>query len=380
MKIFKPRHYIPLAGYISRRYIHSGPVETIPRDKAMSRWLFACAGIVAGIVVVGGMTRLTESGLSMVDWSLLHYKPPRTNTEWLEYFEKYKASPEWQILNRDMTVEEFKRIYYMEYGHRMLGRFLGVFYTVPMCYFLWTRKSMSMRDRGILVGVAGMIFCQGLLGWYMVKSGLDPIIIENREHPRVSPYRLTAHLGLAFIIYLTLWRQGLKYSNLFTSGFTAFNLAPVKRNMILTSKLVFLTALSGAFVAGLDAGVIYNTFPKMGGLWVPSDAYTIYPVWRDIFENPTTAQFHHRILAMSSLGAIIGTWFNGIKLFSSAQLTVGRYLLHSFAGAAMLQVSLGIGTLLYVVPIPLATAHQAGSLTLLTVAVTLLHYIKRVVR
>lgn len=350
-------------------------------DKPMAIWLFISAGLVFGIVVVGGVTRLTESGLSMVDWSLLHYKPPLTNQEWEDYFSKYQSSPEYHMLNQGMTVEEFKRIYYMEYGHRMLGRILGAVYLIPMCYFMLTRKNMNKSTKKNLLMISALILFQGFLGWYMVKSGLDPSLIEKNEHPRVSPYRLTAHLSLAFVIYLLTLREGLKaafpVSTNMMTNLGRKKLSWLTRSTVLSSKLIFLTAISGAFVAGLDAGMIYNTFPKMGNHWIPSDGYTMIPLWKDFFENPSTAQFHHRILGTTSLVCILSTWYYGTTM-KSILPTASRRLLHAFAGVALAQVGLGIATLLYVVPIPLASAHQAGSLTLLTVALSLVHCIKRI--
>lgn len=351
-------------------------------DAAIGNWLILSAGLVFGLVVLGGVTRLTESGLSMVDWSLLHYNAPRTVEEWLQYFELYKASPEYQLVNQGMNLEEFKRIYYMEYAHRMVARFLGAFYFFPMVYFLATRRKFISRKQTIsLLSVAGLILGQGLLGWYMVKSGLSPEIITDDQVPRVSQYRLAAHLSLAFLIYVITLKQGLTFlpsaAKVFVGpvSLSAKELKVLKIGTLLTAKLVFITAFSGAFVAGLDAGLIYNTFPKMGLNWIPDDLLVLAPGWKNVFENPTCVQFNHRLLGMSTFCSIAMLWVYSRRLLQPKQIRMAFNLLMT---VACLQVSLGISTLLYLVPVPLAASHQAGSLTLLTITVYLLSLLRRI--
>ncbi|CAM6032001.1 unnamed protein product, partial [Sphagnum compactum] len=356
------------------------------RDRPLAGWLFFSAGLVFGVVIIGGVTRLTESGLSMVDWSLLHYKPPRSEDEWTEYFDKYKTSPEYQLSNVGMSVDDFKKIYYMEYGHRMLGRVVGACYIFPMIYFMWTRRStMSIQHRVLLFSVGGLLLFQGFLGWYMVKSGLDPEIIERGDVPRVSPYRLAAHLTTAFAIYLLMLRGGMIALNptsyfgecMLTMG-EKDKLRKLRSTVTGSAHLIGITAISGAFVAGLDAGLVYNTFPKMGNHWVPDDFMALRPKWRNFVENPSAVQFVHRALATLSFLSILRVGKLGwksiphIPQFRQVKLGLVLFVLTGFT-----QVSLGISTLLFHVPIPLAAAHQAGSLTLLTISSWLLHILRR---
>ncbi|KAI3635043.1 hypothetical protein MIR68_006609 [Amoeboaphelidium protococcarum] len=369
-------------------------------------WLLGTSVSVFGIVVVGGLTRLTESGLSMTEWSLVGSKPPSSQTEWNQYFTKYQQSPEYQVLNRGMSLDEFKKIFWFEYIHRMIGRAIGLYYIAGAAFFLTQSKkfgvSSALRNR--ILGIGSLIGFQGLLGWYMVKSGLDHDFVKEEldGYPRVSQYRLAAHLGSAFVIYsaslvtalsVLRSRNPVQLHKLVTSA-TDYKRMRVATGV--TTGMVFLTALSGAFVAGLDAGLIYNTFPKMGTDWVPSDIVDKKrSVIRNLFENPTTVQFNHRLLAMSTLTVLLGTSVYGRRVLSTnlSRLRRGGTSIHTsvlqqfgrlragygvMIGVGLAQVTLGITTLLWLVPIPLAAAHQAGSLTLLTVSLWLLNALKRV--
>uniref|UniRef100_A0A4W3IDX8 Cytochrome c oxidase assembly homolog 15 (yeast) n=1 Tax=Callorhinchus milii TaxID=7868 RepID=A0A4W3IDX8_CALMI len=264
-------------------------------DRILGKWLIGCSGMVVGAVVLGGVTRLTESGLSMVDWHLIkEMKPPSSQQQWEAEFQKYQQFPEFKVLNHDMTVSEFKCIWYMEYAHRMWGRAVGLAYILPAAYFLrrgWLSAGMKLR----VAGLCSFVCFQGLLGWYMVKSGLEEKK-DSHDVPRVSQYRLAAHLGSALLLYCASLWTGL-------SLLLPPRQLPNTRQMALmrqfargTGGLVFVTALSGAFVAGLDAGLVYNSFPKMGERWVPDDLLAFSPTLRNVFENPTTVQFDHRIL------------------------------------------------------------------------------------
>ncbi|XP_074640951.1 heme A synthase COX15-like [Tubulanus polymorphus] len=341
-------------------------------EKIVGRWLLGCAGMVFGAVVLGGVTRLTESGLSMVDWKLLGVKRPHTNAEWEAEFMKYKEYPEFKagVHPKDMTVSDFKFIYYMEYAHRMWGRTIGLAYAIPAVIFWklgWLTK--KMKPRVLIYG--GLLGFQGWLGWYMVRSGLEEPP-SSADVPRVSQYRLAAHLGSAFVLYsLFLW-GGISYAlkpdtkSIAAVQDTLRKKLPLIRKYAMGVKaLVFFTAISGAFVAGLDAGLVYNTWPKMADRWIPSDLWALSPKLKNIFENATTVQFNHRHLGETTVCSIVGLWAlcRGVPLPPRARLALNCLL-----GMSFLQVTLGIGTLLMYVPTHLAATHQAGSITLLSFA------------
>ncbi|KAK3780862.1 hypothetical protein RRG08_019813 [Elysia crispata] len=344
-------------------------------QKIVGTWLVGCAGMCFGAVILGGVTRLTESGLSMVDWQLVKdMKPPGSEAEWIAEFERYKQFPEYQQISnqKEMTLSDFKFIFYMEWGHRMWGRTTGMVFLLPALYFLrkgWVSKALKPR----LAAFAALLGFQGFLGWYMVKSGLEEKPGPN-DVARVSQYRLAAHLGSAFILYtLFLW-QGLSHL------LTPIQLPDVKSitrlrglaHGVMTA--VFVTALSGAFVAGLDAGLTYNSYPKMADKWIPDDLWAFSPKWKNIFENPTTVQFNHRHLAESTVVLIGGFWWMSRKapMHPRARLAVNLLL-----GMAFGQATLGVTTLLTYVPTPVAAVHQSGSLVLLSFAVWVAHELRR---
>ncbi|XP_073338581.1 heme A synthase COX15 [Pagrus major] len=348
-------------------------VPSAATNRILGRWLLGCSGLVVGAVVLGGVTRLTESGLSMVDWHLVReMKPPQTQAEWEAEFAKYQQFPEFKIMNHDMTLPEFKFIFYMEWGHRMWGRLVGLAYVLPTIYF-WRKGYFTRSMKGKVLGLCGFVFFQGLLGWYMVKSGLEEKP-ESHDIPRVSQYRLSAHLGSALLLYCASLWTGLTLLR------PAHKLAETKSLMQLrrfakgTGGLVFLTALSGAFVAGLDAGLVYNSFPKMGERWVPDDLLAFSPALKNFFENPTTVQFDHRILAMSSLTAITGLYLFSRRMVLPRRAKMAISLLAAMAYA---QVALGISTLLLYVPTPLAATHQSGSVALLSLAIWVLAELRK---
>lgn len=350
-----------------------GSVPNSAAERVMGRWLLACSGMVAGAVILGGVTRLTESGLSMVDWHLVkEMKPPGTQDEWEAEFHKYQQFPEFKILNHDMTLSEFKFIWYMEYSHRMWGRAVGLAYILPAVYF-WRKGWFNRGMKGRVLGLCGFVCFQGLLGWYMVKSGLEEKP-DSYDVPRVSQYRLAAHLGSALVLYCASLWTGLslllpKHKLIETS-----QLLKLRKFTHGTAGLVFLTALSGAFVAGLDAGLVYNSFPKMGERWIPDDLLAFSPTLKNIFENPTTVQFDHRILGISSVAAITALYYYSrrIPLPRRARLAV-----NSLIAVAYLQVTMGISTLLLYVPTSLAATHQSGSLALLSMAIWLMNELRR---
>ncbi|XP_071946759.1 heme A synthase COX15-like isoform X2 [Antedon mediterranea] len=329
--------------------------------------------MVAGAVVLGGVTRLTESGLSMTNWHLIKgMKPPRSEEEWQQEFERYKQFPEYKYVHREITLKEFKFIFLMEWGHRMWGRTIGIAYILPAIYF-WRKGWISKALKPKILLFGSLLVFQGLLGWYMVKSGLDEP--AKTDMPRVSQYRLASHLGSAFLLYALMFWQGLSHV-LKPIQITESKLLPVVRRFAHgTVGLVFATALSGAFVAGLDAGLVYNSFPKMANRWIPQDILTFDPKWKNFFENSTTVQFDHRLLGITSALAVVSLWAltRRIPLPKRANLAANCML-----GMVALQVTLGICTLLYYVPTSLAASHQFGSLSLLTIALWFSHELRRI--
>ncbi|XP_066598689.1 heme A synthase COX15 isoform X2 [Prorops nasuta] len=352
-------------------------------EKLLGSWLLTCSGMVFVAVVLGGVTRLTESGLSMVTWKLLGEKMPKNDIQWLEEFDRYKQFPEYKITNKNMTLEEFKNIWWMEYLHRMWGRLIGGVFLIPAAYF-WIRGRFNQQMK-LRVGVLGtLIGIQGLMGWYMVQSGLEDRFSEPSDVPRVSQYRLAAHLGLAFIIYTgflynaldhLLPAEKLSFESFSTGQLnnTIKKLTRLRKVVHSTKGLIFFTALSGAFVAGMDAGLIYNTFPKMADKWVPDDIFFISPIIKNFTENPTTVQFDHRVLGTTTLALItcIGFMSYKHKLPGHGSKAVAAVLC-----AGYLQVILGISTLLNHVPLALAASHQSGSLILLSTIIWLCHELK----
>jgi cytochrome c oxidase assembly protein subunit 15 len=332
---------------------------TQPSDPAHNRqialWLFVCCLMVYSMVILGGVTRLTGSGLSMVEWDpIFGILPPLDESSWNATFELYKQSPEYQKINVGMDLDGFKNIYWFEYSHRVLGRGIGTVFLLPFLFFLVRGR----LHRPLVPKLAGMFVLgglQGVLGWYMVKSGL----VDN---PHVSQYRLTAHLGLAIVIYAYMFHVALGLW--FGEGQRIPVSRRLRRHITLLTGLTFITILSGGFVAGLKAGHAYNTFPLMDGHWVPEVIFMQQPLWRNFFENIATVQFDHRVLAILVFIGVCALSLGTLRSPLSRQLRLG---LHALMAAALLQVTLGISTLLLHVPVALATAHQGGALLLFSV-------------
>jgi len=324
-------------------------------NRRIAIWLFVCCAMVYAMVILGGVTRLTGSGLSMVEWDpIFGILPPLDQASWEETFQLYQQSPEYRKINLGMDLDGFKRIYWFEYSHRLLGRTIGTVFLLPFLFFLakgWIRRPLAPKLVTLFV-LGGL---QGLLGWYMVKSGL----IDN---PHVSQYRLTAHLGLAILIYAYMFHIALGLW--LGERRTASTPGGLRHAAALLTGLVFITVLSGGFVAGLKAGFAYNTFPLMDGRWIPEAIFMQSPVWRNFFENIATVQFVHRLLATLVFISVIVFWSFARRYTLPATVTTG---LHLMLAAAVLQVSLGISTLLLHVPVALAATHQAGALLLLTI-------------
>jgi len=329
-----------------------------PRDeRSIAIWLLICCATIFGMVVLGGVTRLTGSGLSMVQWApIMGVLPPMGEAEWQETFALYKQFPEYQKKNMHMDLDGFKSIFWFEYAHRILGRLIGLMFFIPMVYFIVTKKvSKSLLPKLIAMFLLGGL--QGLMGWYMVKSGLV-------NDPHVSQYRLTAHLGLAFVVYAYLFWVAMDL--LFTKSDSDTPTLPGKIHLYswLLLLFIFITAMSGGFVAGLKAGFAYNTFPLMAGQWIPENIGILEPAWKNIFENVATVQFQHRVLAISVFFLVPIYWYLTTRVVTSNRLKTGLHLLLIMV---VIQVALGISTLLLVVPISLAAAHQAGALLLFTI-------------
>ena len=326
-------------------------------NRRIAAWLFVCCLMVFAMVILGGATRLTGSGLSMVEWDpIFGIIPPLDQQSWDETFALYKASPEYRKINLGMDLDGFKRIYWYEFSHRVLGRTIGMVFLLPFLFFLfkgWLQRPLIPK----LVTMFVLGGLQGLLGWYMVKSGLV-------DDPHVSQYRLTAHLGLAVLIYAYMLHValGLWYGHQQTTTVSTC----VQRATSLLGIAVFITILSGGFVAGLKAGFAYNTFPLMDGRWVPEVIFMQQPLWRNFFENIATVQFDHRVLATLVFFGVITLWIIAMRQPLPA---AARNSLHLLLAAALLQVTLGISTLLLHVPVVLAVAHQGGALLLLSAVI-----------
>jgi len=331
-------------------------------DRAVALWLFAMAAMIFLMVVIGGITRLTESGLSITEWKPISgVLPPLNAADWQREFDLYKQIPEFQKLRPDMTIAEFRGIFWWEYIHRLWGRLIGLAFALPGLWLLLRgRIRRELRPRLVAIFLLGGL--QGALGWFMVQSGLS-------QRTDVSQYRLVAHLLTALAIYgYILW--------------TAFGLmrpeqralpgaASLRRHALLLLVLVAGMLTTGGFTAGLDGGKIYNTFPLMGGAFLPGDLLALEPLWRNPFENPTTAQFIHRWLAMIVAGTALALWLRRERLPVDARAPVDLLGL-----MVAIQVMLGISTLLLAVPIPLAALHQAGAVLVLSLSLWALHSLR----
>ncbi|HAU68224.1 MAG TPA: heme A synthase [Gammaproteobacteria bacterium] len=326
-------------------------------NRIVGYWLLACAAVVYFMIVVGGMTRLTQSGLSMVEWEpIMGIIPPMTEAAWTRVFELYRLSPEYLKVNAGMSLAEFKGIFWWEYGHRVLGRVIGMVYLIPLLFFVikgWIPKQWWKRLAALFI-LGGL---QGLMGWYMVQSGLV-------DMPRVSQYRLTAHLGLAVIIFtFMLWFALDILRGEYGHG------RATKAYLTLTWLsvfVVFMMMLSGGFVAGTRAGFIMNTFPTMNGEWIPAGVMAMQPWWKNLFENAVTVQFVHRLMALFVIAVLVTSyWYSRRQKFGTASWAILVVL--------ALQVCLGIAALVYRVPLILGAGHQAGAVALLSATIYVAH-------
>ncbi len=327
-----------------------------PHRRAIRLWLYAVAALVFAMVLVGGATRLTESGLSITQWQpVMGTLPPLNQAQWQTEFENYRAIPQYRELNPGMSLDAFKTIYWWEWTHRLLGRAIGVAFLLPLLWFLW-RGSIGPGLRTRLWVIFGLGALQGAVGWWMVASGL-----VNRVE--VSQYRLATHLILACVIYIALLWTGQRLDE----HPPAPAPASVRAGAIALLVLMLVQIYLGALVAGLRAGTIYNTWPLIDGAFVP-DAARLFPdapLWRNFFENPLTVQFDHRMLAYAILICAFAHAFEVARAAKQRWPVVTAFTL---AAAVTLQAALGILTLLWVVPISLALMHQTMAMVVLTVA------------
>lgn len=311
-------------------------------------WLWSGAALVFLMVIIGGITRLTGSGLSMSDWNLIMGAlPPMNESDWMAAFEQYKQFPEYQRINRGMTLAEFKQIFFWEYLHRFIGRVIGIIFLVPFFIF-WIRGYFNKKLFRRVLFLLGLGALQGAMGWIMVKSGLVDV-------PYVSHYRLALHFLLAvLLISFCIWyaldlRQKYSLNGVSPSG-------RLKKWLTLVSTIFFVQLIWGAFTAGLDAGTMYNTFPLMNQGWLPNNAWVLDPAVINLFENPGTVQWMHRII-----GALLGFIVTGLWVstrFSEVQSTL-KIKADLLLCLILAQYLLGIFTLLYQVPVALGVIHQA---------------------
>ena len=339
--------------------------QTRNGDRAVAAWLLACCALVFAMVVVGGVTRLTHSGLSIVEWQpIVGALPPLDEAGWQETFGKYKQTPEYRLVNPHMTLEGFKNIFWWEYVHRLLGRLIGAAFLLPLLWFA-LRGRIARALAWKFAVIFGLGALQGALGWYMVQSGL----VDN---PRVSQFRLTAHLGIAFLIYAAmLW---IAFDLLFPRESQSSPVSGrLRRFAFALAALIFVMVLSGGLVAGIRAGLAYNTFPLMNGRVVPPEIFSLEPWYLNFSSNMATVQFDHRLIAW--LLAFLVPWF-WLRVRREAAPRRARLAADLLLGALALQIALGIATLLLAVPVPLAAAHQAGALLVFSAALFAAHSLR----
>ncbi len=331
-------------------------------ERMLGVWLALWAAMILILILIGGATRLTDSGLSITEWKPVSgVLPPMNAAAWESEFARYRAIPQYEQLNSGMSLDAFKRIYLWEYAHRLWARVVGLAFVIPFGIFLL--KGMvprSLRPRLVLLLV--LLLFQAVLGWFMVKSGLS-------DRVSVSQYRLAAHLSAALVIYsATVW---IAADLLRPAGRVVDPvLARVRRHAIALLAMTSLTAVAGAFVAGLRAGHAYNTFPLMGGRVVPLDYARLSPWWRNVFENIPAVQFNHRLVATLTLLLIVVVWHRSRLHQLPGQ---ARWAMNAVLTMGLVQFALGIATLVLAVPVVLGVAHQGGAVLLITAAVLLLH-------
>ncbi len=336
------------------------------RDRAAIRlWLYGICILVFAMIIVGGATRLTDSGLSITEWlPLLGAIPPLTDADWQVVFEKYKQIPEYTEINKGMSLAEFQFIYWWEWAHRLLGRFIGIAFFVPLAWF-WVTGRISSDLKPKLIGIFVLGALQGAIGWWMVASGLV-------DRVDVSQYRLAVHLIIACLIFMAcLWvALGLRPGN---DGRQSGGVVTFGAGLVLI--VILLQIYFGALVAGLDAGLTYNTWPLMDGAIIPGGLFLPPPVWKTLFEDILTVQFMHRMVAYLALILIVWHVWTVLRRWPRSNVAASALVLGL---ATLAQVGLGIWTLLAVVPLSLGLVHQGGAIVLLAVAVWNLHRAGRI--
>lgn len=332
--------------------------------KYIRRWYWSGAILVFIILVIGGITRLTDSGLSMTDWKpIMGSIPPITEAQWEEAFEQYKQFPEYQVINRGMSMGEFQYIFFWEYLHRMFARLLGLVFIIPFIWFVAKKKfDKKQLKRSLFLMFLGA--GQGLMGWYMVMSGLIDI-------PAVSHYRLAAHLSLAFLIFGScLWfaldlREHQPDPGKGTSE--------LKKWLYFFGILLILQIVWGAFVAGLNAGHIYNTFPKMFQYWFPPELWISEPLLINFVENIVTVQWVHRVVGTLLALIVIMIWIRSYQLKTNFSTKMWGLSLFTIV---LTQYLIGVFTLLLHVPIWLGVLHQAVAMILLGILIGFIHHLQ----
>lgn len=347
---------------------HLGLAADRTRARAVLVWLYVLTAMVFLMVIIGGATRLTDSGLSITEWKpIVGIVPPLTDAAWQDAFAKYKLIPEYHIVNRGMSLEAFKTIFWWEWGHRFLGRIIGIVFVIPFAWFMWRRRiPRKLAPRLIALFLLGGL--QGAIGWYMVRSGLA-------DRVDVSHYRLAVHLGVAVIILgLLLWTALDWEAGAAAVTETAPDAARYWTAVALVG-LIFLQILLGALVAGLKAGLSHNTWPLMDGALIPSGLGAMSPWYLNLFENVLTVQFNHRMAAYGI--AVVTLWHTVAVLRVPASPGI-RFSAGVLGLGVLAQIVLGIWTLLAQVPVSLGLAHQAGAAVVFSLAVWHLHRIVRV--
>ncbi|MBV9786262.1 MAG: COX15/CtaA family protein [Acidisphaera sp.] len=341
-------------------------IDPAARDRQVGLWLLGMAGMILVMIVLGGATRATGSGLSIMEWAPVSGAlPPLSEREWRRLFALYQQIPQYQLLHQGFGLSGFKHIFWLEWVHRLWGRLLGFGFFVPLLWF-WSQGRIDRRllPRLALLFVLGGL--QGAVGWFMVASGFLPDSIA------VSQYRLVVHLALALALYAAILWTGLSLLRPVPAGWPGGG--PTRRLIQVSAGLLCLTIIAGGFVAGLHAGLDYNTFPLMDGRLVPAGYAALEPFARNLTENLAAVQFDHRVLATLSVLAILAT--AGIGLSQSPPPGARRCLL-ALGALALAQYALGVTTLLLVVPEALAVLHQTLAVLLLTAALASLHATRR---
>jgi len=334
------------------------------RPRAVAGWLLACCALVFAMIVVGGVTRLTHSGLSITEWQpIVGTLPPLSDADWQAAFAKYQLTPEYKLVNHGMSLAEFKGIFWWEYAHRLLGRLIGAAFLIPFLWFA-LRGAIPKGYAGKLAAIFVLGGLQGALGWYMVQSGLV-------DDPRVSQFRLTAHLALAFAIFGAMFWVAM---SLVERPVNHGARGPRKLAFAVVA-LVFLMIVTGGFVAGIRAGFAYNTFPLMNGHLVPPEAMMLSPWWSNFFYNMATVQLDHRIVAYVLAIAVPILWWRVRRRPDATprERAAANFLL----GMVALQITLGILTLVNVVPLTLAALHQAGAVLVFALSLNVAHALGR---